>query len=50
MNNTNKITTLPRSDDAAALCLGEAMTTCCGAMVTHHDDVLCCKKCWKEIR
>jgi len=40
---------LPRSNDSAALCLGEAVTTCCGAFVTFHDEALCCKACWKEI-
>lgn len=24
-------------------------SSCCGAMVTYHDDVLCCKACWAEL-
>lgn len=40
---------LPRSDDYAALCIGEAVTLCCGAFVTFHDSTLCCKSCWAEV-
>jgi len=25
------------------------LTKCCNAYSTYHDDVLCCKKCWKEV-
>lgn len=40
---------LPRSNDSAALCLGEAVTPCCGAFATFHDTTLCCKRCWREV-
>ena len=25
------------------------LSQCCGAETTHHDEMLCCKKCWKEV-
>lgn len=40
---------LPRSSDHGALCLGEAVTVCCGAMATFHDTELCCKNCWEAV-
>lgn len=39
----------PRIDDFAALSLGAAVTTCCGAYATFHDGALCCKACWREV-
>lgn len=47
--------TLPRSDDYAALCFGEAVTVCCGAFATFDlpenpdEALLCCKVCWREV-
>lgn len=40
---------LPRSSDPNRLCDGTAVTTCCGAFATFHDDVPCCKVCWREV-
>lgn len=42
-------TNLPRSWDESALCLGEAVTPCCGAFVTFHDDTLICKACYQAV-
>jgi hypothetical protein len=38
-----------RGDDFAKLCLGEQVTTCCGAFATFSDTTLCCKACWREV-
>jgi hypothetical protein len=27
----------------------ECLSPCCGAATTYHDDVLCCKSCWREV-
>lgn len=24
-------------------------TSCCGSYSTYHDEVLCCKSCWREV-
>jgi hypothetical protein len=37
-------------DDVAALLDGTGVTACCGALATFHDETLCCKACWREIR
>lgn len=28
---------------------GVRLTDCCGAFSTFHDEVLCCKVCWREV-
>lgn len=40
---------LPRSNNTITLCMGESVTECCGAFATFHDDILCCKVCWREV-
>lgn len=36
-------------DDESTYVEEDGLTECCHALTTFHDDIECCKVCWREV-